>query len=58
MVGAEIEAQFARRGVELIDPEIGCRRAVEELLYGRKGDVEVVYGHGPWSHGQRRMVVT
>jgi len=58
MVGAEIEAQFARRGVELIDPQIGCRRAVEELLFGRKGDVEVVYGSGPWSHGQRRMVVT
>ncbi len=55
MVSAEIEAQFARRGVELLDPAIGYRRAVEEVLYGAKGDVEVVYGDGPWGRGERRM---
>lgn len=58
MVGAEIEAQFARRGVELIQPEIGYHRALEELRYGGKGEVEIVYGQGPWAHGQRRMVST
>ncbi len=51
MVSAEIEAQFARRGVELIEPAIGYRRAVEELRFGRKGEVEVVYGDGPWGRG-------
>jgi hypothetical protein len=48
MVTPEVRAQFARRGVELIEPEIGRRRFVEELLYGRKGEVEVVMGGGTW----------
>jgi hypothetical protein len=55
MVDAATEAQFARRGVEMIPPAIGYRRAVEELCYGHKGAVEVVYGAGPWGAGQRQM---
>jgi NAD(P)-dependent dehydrogenase (short-subunit alcohol dehydrogenase family) len=55
MVSAEVEAQFARRGVELIQPEIGWQRAVEEVLFGTKGEVEIVYGNGPWGLGMRRM---
>ena len=30
-------------------------RAVEELCFGQKGEVEIVYGDGPWGRGQRRM---
>ena len=44
MVSDAVRRQFAERGVELIPLPVGCRRLVEELQFGRKGDVEIVVG--------------
>jgi hypothetical protein len=44
MVSPEIERQFARRGVALIDADHGCRLMEDELRSGRKGEAEVVIG--------------
>jgi len=49
MVSAEVERQFADRGMPLIHHESGRRALIDELHYGRKGEVEVVLGGGPWS---------
>ena len=42
MVSAEVQRQFAERGVELIPLEVGCRKLDQELTLGRKDEVEVV----------------
>jgi NAD(P)-dependent dehydrogenase (short-subunit alcohol dehydrogenase family) len=42
MVSPEVEEQFRRRGVALIDREVGCRLMAGELARGRKGQAEVV----------------
>lgn len=42
MVSDEVRRQFKRRGVSLIPISTGQQRLVEELNYGRKGEVEVV----------------
>ncbi len=39
---SDLESHLSRRGLGLIPPDVGRSRLVEELLYGRKGDVEVV----------------
>jgi NAD(P)-dependent dehydrogenase (short-subunit alcohol dehydrogenase family) len=44
MVSPELEREFARRGVPLIEVERGCRLLDEELSRGRKGEAEVVIG--------------
>ena len=44
MVSPELEREFARRGVELIPVDVGCRRFLDELQLGRKGEPEVVVG--------------
>ncbi len=44
MVSDGVRRQFAERGVELIPLSVGCRRLVEELRFGRKGEVEIVVG--------------
>ncbi|PWU03978.1 MAG: hypothetical protein C5B51_17720 [Terriglobia bacterium] len=46
MVSPELAARFKAAGVELIEVPSGCRAFLEELLHGRKEDVEVVFG-GP-----------
>jgi acyl transferase domain-containing protein/NAD(P)H-dependent flavin oxidoreductase YrpB (nitropropane dioxygenase family) len=46
MVSPELAARFRAAGVELIEVPAGCRAFVEELRFGRKEDVEVVFG-GP-----------
>ncbi|HEY63310.1 MAG TPA: SDR family NAD(P)-dependent oxidoreductase [Caldilineae bacterium] len=47
MVSEALRREFARRGVDLIPPEVGVRRFIEELRYGRKGEAEVlVCGEG------------
>ncbi len=48
MVTPEVERQFAERGVQLIPPSAGSRKLEEELRLGRKGEVGVVIGGGPW----------
>ena len=44
MVSAELAKMFARAGIKLITPDAGRKAFVDELLFGDKSDVEVVYG--------------
>lgn len=43
---ADLEKHFATRGIALIRPEVGCRMFVEEILYGKKGESEVIIAGG------------
>ncbi|MEE8170242.1 MAG: SDR family NAD(P)-dependent oxidoreductase, partial [Phycisphaerae bacterium] len=49
MVSAELAKQFESAGVFMINRPAGRRAFVEELLHGRKDDVEVIFG-GPLRH--------
>ena len=44
MVSPEVRRQFAERGIALIPVAEGCRRLIDELQFGRKGEVEVLIG--------------
>jgi acyl transferase domain-containing protein/NAD(P)H-dependent flavin oxidoreductase YrpB (nitropropane dioxygenase family)/NAD(P)-dependent dehydrogenase (short-subunit alcohol dehydrogenase family)/acyl carrier protein len=46
MVSSELATRFAEAGVQLITPQKGRDALVDELLYGNKEDVEVLFG-GP-----------
>ena len=48
MVTPEIKRQFEARGIELVQPADGRRYVDEELRFGQKGEVRVIYGDGPW----------
>ncbi|MGI9002886.1 MAG: SDR family oxidoreductase [Pseudonocardia sp.] len=48
MVSDELERMFNQRGVQLIHPAQGAAALIDELNGGRKGDVEVLFGSGPW----------
>jgi acyl transferase domain-containing protein/NAD(P)-dependent dehydrogenase (short-subunit alcohol dehydrogenase family)/NAD(P)H-dependent flavin oxidoreductase YrpB (nitropropane dioxygenase family)/acyl carrier protein len=48
MVSAEVQRQFMERGVQLVQPSAGSRMFDREIRYGRKGQVEVIIGSGPW----------
>ncbi len=48
MVSAEVRRQFEERGVQMISPDTGRDMLDKELTSGRKGEVEVVVGNGPW----------
>jgi acyl transferase domain-containing protein/NAD(P)H-dependent flavin oxidoreductase YrpB (nitropropane dioxygenase family)/NAD(P)-dependent dehydrogenase (short-subunit alcohol dehydrogenase family) len=48
-----IEDQFSARGLKPILPEAGAAAFEAELLAGRKGEVEVILGDGPWSAAVR-----
>jgi NAD(P)-dependent dehydrogenase (short-subunit alcohol dehydrogenase family) len=39
---SDLEAHLGRRGLGMIPPEVGRSKLADELLYGRKGDVEVI----------------
>jgi malonyl CoA-acyl carrier protein transacylase len=39
---ADLEGHLGRRGLGMIDPATGCAALVDELRFGRKGDVEVI----------------
>ncbi len=39
---SDLEQHLGQRGLQMIPPEVGPAFLVEELLFGRKGDVEVV----------------
>jgi acyl transferase domain-containing protein/NAD(P)H-dependent flavin oxidoreductase YrpB (nitropropane dioxygenase family)/NAD(P)-dependent dehydrogenase (short-subunit alcohol dehydrogenase family) len=43
---ADLEKHLVRRGLRLITPDEGPRLLVEELLFGRKGDSEVILAGG------------
>jgi NAD(P)-dependent dehydrogenase (short-subunit alcohol dehydrogenase family) len=48
MASEAVKQQFRARGIEPIPLASGRRFFLEELLYGSKGDTEVVAGGGPW----------
>ena len=48
MVSAEVERLMNSRGVTLIPFDHGVAALLDELDRGRKGDVEVLFGSGPW----------
>jgi len=54
MVSEEVRRHFAGRGVQMITPESGRRALDQEIRFGRKGDVEVVLGNGPWGTDRAR----
>jgi acyl transferase domain-containing protein/NAD(P)H-dependent flavin oxidoreductase YrpB (nitropropane dioxygenase family)/NADP-dependent 3-hydroxy acid dehydrogenase YdfG len=46
-----VQRLLEARGITPIEPAAGRRFFVEELTYGRKSEVEVVAGRGPWEPG-------
>ena len=48
MASEEVKRQFRERGVIPISLSAGRQFFADELLYGRKGDVEVIVGEAPW----------
>jgi NAD(P)-dependent dehydrogenase (short-subunit alcohol dehydrogenase family) len=40
---SQLESHLGRRGLGMIAPEVGRTLLIDELRYGRKGDVEVIY---------------
>ena len=50
MASGAIRQQFIDRGITPIEIAAGCRAFDRELRYGRKGQVEIVLGHGRWAH--------
>ena len=48
MVSPELQRQFAERGVQLIPIQAGRRMFDRELVYGRKGEAEVILAGGAW----------
>jgi NAD(P)-dependent dehydrogenase (short-subunit alcohol dehydrogenase family) len=54
MVTPALRHEFSRRGISMIPVPIGRQRFVEELRYGRKGEVEVlICGEDARQMGQR-----
>jgi acyl transferase domain-containing protein/NAD(P)H-dependent flavin oxidoreductase YrpB (nitropropane dioxygenase family)/NAD(P)-dependent dehydrogenase (short-subunit alcohol dehydrogenase family)/acyl carrier protein len=49
MASEEVQRRFRERGVQIIPPAAGRRCLVDELLCGRKGDVEVLFGDAPYA---------
>ncbi len=43
---SQLEGHLGRRGLGMIAPEVGRSLLVDELRFGRKGDVEVIYTGG------------
>jgi NAD(P)-dependent dehydrogenase (short-subunit alcohol dehydrogenase family) len=43
---SQLESHLGRRGLGMIAPEAGPGLLIDELRYGRKGDVEVIYTGG------------
>jgi acyl transferase domain-containing protein/NAD(P)H-dependent flavin oxidoreductase YrpB (nitropropane dioxygenase family)/NAD(P)-dependent dehydrogenase (short-subunit alcohol dehydrogenase family) len=40
---SQLESHLGRQGLGMISPEVGRSLLIDELRYGRKGDVEVIY---------------
>jgi acyl transferase domain-containing protein/NAD(P)H-dependent flavin oxidoreductase YrpB (nitropropane dioxygenase family) len=40
---SQLESHLGRRGLGMIPPEVGRGLLIDELRYGKKGDVEVIY---------------
>jgi NAD(P)-dependent dehydrogenase (short-subunit alcohol dehydrogenase family)/acyl carrier protein len=50
MVSPELAKQFAKAGVQMISRPAGRRLFVDEILFGKKADAEVIFG-GPLTGG-------
>jgi len=48
MASEEVKRQFRERGIVPIPLAAGRQFFIDELRYGRKGEVEVSAGEGPW----------
>jgi NAD(P)-dependent dehydrogenase (short-subunit alcohol dehydrogenase family) len=48
MASSGVQRLLAERGLQLIPPSTGRRLLDQELRFGRKGEVEVILGAGPW----------
>ncbi len=55
MVSPEVAEQFTRRGVSMLAHDAAVAAFLDELERGRKSDVEVVIGDGPWSRSPTGM---
>jgi acyl transferase domain-containing protein/NAD(P)H-dependent flavin oxidoreductase YrpB (nitropropane dioxygenase family)/NAD(P)-dependent dehydrogenase (short-subunit alcohol dehydrogenase family) len=49
MVSPEVKRQFARLGIEAIEPKRGRWAFDVELRFGKKSEAEVIWGNGPWA---------
>ena len=54
MVSAELEAQFAELGIELIPVPNGVQALFDELAHGQKGNASVIYAGGAWGAAPRQ----
>ena len=48
MAGQEVARLLARRGMGLIPPTVGAEFFRREVLWGGRGQAEVIAGQGPW----------
>jgi acyl transferase domain-containing protein/NAD(P)-dependent dehydrogenase (short-subunit alcohol dehydrogenase family)/NAD(P)H-dependent flavin oxidoreductase YrpB (nitropropane dioxygenase family) len=58
MVSAEVQRQFAERGVHLIHPQAGRCALDRELRYGQHSEVEVILGGGPWETTETKRTIS
>lgn len=56
MASESIRQQFIDRGMTPIELAAGCLAFDRELRCGRKGQVEVVWGHGRWDRTPERVL--
>ncbi|MGL5083573.1 MAG: SDR family NAD(P)-dependent oxidoreductase, partial [Microcoleaceae cyanobacterium] len=55
MASEDVKRQFREQGVIPIPLDSGCEFFLEELLWGQKGDVEMIAGMGPWDAHEQKM---
>jgi len=48
MASAEVKRKFREQGVIPIPLEAGRQFFIDEVLYGKKGETEIIAGDGPW----------
>jgi len=48
MASAEVKRKFREQGVIPIPLEAGRQFFIDEILYGKKGETEIIAGDGPW----------
>lgn len=49
MASEDVQRQLQERGVQIIAPAEGRKCLLKELLYGHKGDVEILLGDAPYA---------
>jgi acyl transferase domain-containing protein/NAD(P)H-dependent flavin oxidoreductase YrpB (nitropropane dioxygenase family)/NAD(P)-dependent dehydrogenase (short-subunit alcohol dehydrogenase family)/acyl carrier protein len=56
MASPEVQKKLRSLGVQIVPTARGRAWLLEELLYGRKGEVEVILGDGPWELSPREVL--